>query len=448
MAGGGLLALLLHTASAAEQPNAFEPSGTIKPVNWEVKSSPSTPAAPATLTRGAGGNTLRWRSSPNTPVVANRPVQVQQVGEVQQVQHSEPVNVGSNSGPTLSAPIRQAARIRGVDPFKDPFGDQAGSQGSQTQRQFHAPARAVPTPATRSRLVSQLGDGESDSTGDDTVGGSPFTPTDGTEDITPPRTPDLDDDVRSGRTGSTKKDKDPACAEKPNGVNCCAVDSACFDARNNLLGIPIQSITLNITPQFAPDAETPQDAAQKRDEQMQKAPARVWMDRFGGQIANGSMVDFHEGKVAIDGGNGRQLVEYYRLSDTDRCFVDAWWELPPECGFGDIAYAPRAWGATTFTWKASALCHKPLYFEDVQLERYGHSRGPFIQPLASGAHFFASLVTVPYQSGISPPNECEYALGYYRPGSCAPWMINPLPISARAAATQAAAVAGVFLLFP
>ena len=73
----------------------------------------------------------------------------------------------------------------------------------------------------------------------------------------------------------------------------------------------------------------------------------------------------------------------------------------------------------------------------MQLERYGHTRGPIVQPMVSGAHFFVNVALLPYKMGINPPNECQYPLGYYRPGSCAPWMLQPFPLSGRGAATAA-----------
>jgi hypothetical protein len=99
-------------------------------------------------------------------------------------------------------------------------------------------------------------------------------------------------------------------------------------------------------------------------------------------------------------------------------------------------------------WKASALCHKPLYFEQESLERYGHTTGPVSEPFVAGAHFFVNIAALPYWMGINPPNECQYALGHYRPGSCAPWMIDPIPLSARGALYEAGAVTGAILLFP
>lgn len=111
-------------------------------------------------------------------------------------------------------------------------------------------------------------------------------------------------------------------------------------------------------------------------------------------------------------------------------------------------FEPRDWPETTFMWKASALCHKPLYFEDVQLERYGHSWGPVVQPVISGAEFFATVPILPYKMGVELPWECVYPLGYYRPGDCAPYMIPPVPVSVRGAVFQGAATVGGILLIP
>jgi hypothetical protein len=124
-------------------------------------------------------------------------------------------------------------------------------------------------------------------------------------------------------------------------------------------------------------------------------------------------------------------------------------DFPFECSIDQGDWHPgRAWEQTTYLWKAAALCHKPLYFEDEQLERYGHSWPPCCQPLISGAHFFTRLPVLPYCMGVEPPMECVYALGHYRPGSCAPYMINPVPISARGALIQAGAVVGTAAVLP
>ena len=140
------------------------------------------------------------------------------------------------------------------------------------------------------------------------------------------------------------------------------------------------------------------------------------------------------------------------LDDVDLSIVVAGTQgedFPFECSIDDGEWHPgRCWCETTYMWKASALCHKPLYFEDEALERYGHSWGPCLDPFVSGAHFFCKLPVLPYCMGVTPPNECMYALGHYRPGNCAPYMCDPIPLSCRGALFEAGAVVGAAAVLP
>ena len=122
-------------------------------------------------------------------------------------------------------------------------------------------------------------------------------------------------------------------------------------------------------------------------------------------------------------------------------------DFPEECPLDTGTFVPRHWGCTTYTWKASGLCHKPLYFEERSLERYGHSWG-LLQPWMSAAHFFGSAAVLPYSMGMNPPWECKYPLGYYRPGSCAPYLLYPVPISLRGGVTMGAFTTGMVFLIP
>lgn len=123
-------------------------------------------------------------------------------------------------------------------------------------------------------------------------------------------------------------------------------------------------------------------------------------------------------------------------------------EFPTECPLTKDPFEGREWAPTKFSWKASGLCHKPLYFEQVQLERYGHSWGPYLQPVICGGHFFLTVPVLPYLMGVNAPNECLYTLGYYRPGSCAPYMLDALPISVRGAIYEAGIFTGLTYAFP
>jgi hypothetical protein len=122
-------------------------------------------------------------------------------------------------------------------------------------------------------------------------------------------------------------------------------------------------------------------------------------------------------------------------------------DLPHYCPLGDEVFVPRHWAGLTYTWKASGLCHKPLYFEELALERYGHTWG-YLQPFVSGAHFFGTLPILPYKMGVEAPWECIYALGYYEPGSCAPYIVYPVPLNVRGALLEAGAWTGGVLLIP
>jgi hypothetical protein len=99
-------------------------------------------------------------------------------------------------------------------------------------------------------------------------------------------------------------------------------------------------------------------------------------------------------------------------------------------------------------WTASRLYHKPLYFEQPQLERYGHTWGPFVQPIMSGAHFFGTVPFLPFAMGLEPPGECIYTLGHYRPGNCAPWLLETTPRNLRPYLFESGVGAGLFFLIP
>lgn len=99
-------------------------------------------------------------------------------------------------------------------------------------------------------------------------------------------------------------------------------------------------------------------------------------------------------------------------------------------------------------WQPSSICHYPLRFEEVMLERHGHVRFGLLQPLASGARFFGTIPMIPYLNTLQPRSEPVYALGNYRPGSCAPMVRDSIPYDAHAAVVEAMAVAGFFWAAP
>lgn len=246
-------------------------------------------------------------------------------------------------------------------------------------------------------------------------------------------------------------DKKPeaSCGRVYNGRDCCEEDRKCQTARQALRENSITKIALDITSPFKPDAATLEEEQKAREDQLRQMPARDWRNRAGQIVATGRLTEIANRKIQVTGADGQvSSVPLGKLSDDDLCFLAASWGVPTECTLGDYPFDPRAWDQVTFTWKASALCHKPLYFEEVGVERYGHAMGPFLEPVHSGAHFFLNIAFLPYKMGINPPHECQYALGYYRPGNCAPWLLPPVPVSLRGALMEGAAAVGLVYLFP
>lgn len=222
-----------------------------------------------------------------------------------------------------------------------------------------------------------------------------------------------------------------------------------LQARELLMGDTIQDINLNVSPWYDAQGKSYPEELAKRQAFANSQSTRSWTNREGEELAFGTMTAVENRTVFIDLGDGQaEYILINDLSDADRSYVYDAWMYPMETLVVAEAMPEREWIAQTFTWKASALCHKSLFYEDVQLERYGHSAGPILQPVKSTAHFFLNLAFVPYNSAIHPVTECNYALGYYRPGDCAPWLANPIPLSARGVFRQALATTALAFAVP
>ena len=95
--------------------------------------------------------------------------------------------------------------------------------------------------------------------------------------------------------------------------------------------------------------------------------------------------------------------------------------------------------AKTKTWRTPNMVHKPLYFEEANLERYGFN-SPRLQPFVSSIHFFSSVALLPYKTGVARPSECEYSMGHFRPGDCHEAYKKNFTFNRRGALRQALAV--------
>ena len=241
----------------------------------------------------------------------------------------------------------------------------------------------------------------------------------------------------------SKSRRDPAPSPPQRAVDCDSV-------RQNAQDSDITKIRIDSSPSFVEGYNNP-DRSEDSTKMgfIASAPIRPWLSYDGQLVAEGKLVDLRLGSVVIERADGTQTSYLlHKLSDADQVYVSEKWGLPVTCSIDDRSFPLRDFVDTTVTWKATGACHKPLYFEDVQLERYGHEWGPIAQPVISTAHFFGDVIVLPYKMGIHPMNECQYSLGHYRPGSCAPWTIGPVPISLRGALLQAKVITGAALVLP
>ncbi|MBX3420228.1 MAG: hypothetical protein KF752_01595 [Pirellulaceae bacterium] len=233
----------------------------------------------------------------------------------------------------------------------------------------------------------------------------------------------------------------------------------CSAQRELLRGQPLSAISLDVSPKLsdgfrsasksAEDQRRVQEkVAEIRKDFDRKSLRRDWTNYRGEPLASGRLIDLQYGNIVLDTGSGQRHIPIGDLSDVDMTYVAQVWNLPTRCGSGYEPLVGRDYIASTVQWKASGACHNPLYFEQVQLERYGHETGPVLQPLISSAHFFLTLPILPYKMGVHPPHECQYALGYFRPGSCAPYMVQPFPWSLRGGLAQAGVWTGASALIP
>lgn len=160
-------------------------------------------------------------------------------------------------------------------------------------------------------------------------------------------------------------------------------------------------------------------------------------------------------EAAEIGGRRRRVrhiteIEPFPNADADRDIRSYAREQALEMGadYGSQPYAERVFPGLAAAWEPSNLFYRPLYFEDVPLERYGHTHG-LLQPIKSIGKFSVQLIGLPYQMTIDPPHTCNSGLGYYRPGDCAPHLHYQVPLNGKAALVEGLFITGmVFVLLP
>lgn len=468
MAGAlGLSVLGIFDSSAiSQEPGRFQLATGARPLPTRpVRLSDDAPIEP--LPNEDSSNGLRWKHKPVAGATqssgSSTARRTNGQGEIAQVAYNEkaaaPRSKSWNKSRIDSTvmPAQYTAPGAGADPFRDPFGDRGSSN--------RAPSFVQSTQAEEETPEDQLSPTET--APEETMPAEePMDLSRPETDITPPASSQPGRSLRPRPSGAIPSDprrsdsaitpmEDPVtesalpppsgekCDRNYDGRDCCEADRAIERFRQQLMHDDITKISIDISPRRLPDRSSEEDAI-KRGDMTRKAGSRQWKNYNGQLLATGFLSDIRHGKaeIANEGGTIVARINLDQLGSDETCFISGWYALPMEGLVSIDAPQSRNWIGSTYTWHASALCHKPLYFEDIQAERYGHTHGPFKQPFVSGAHYFVNIATLPYHMAINPPTECQYALGYYRPGSCAPYHIMPVPISLRAGIVQAGVMVG------
>jgi hypothetical protein len=111
----------------------------------------------------------------------------------------------------------------------------------------------------------------------------------------------------------------------------------------------------------------------------------------------------------------------------------------------ELALAARP--ETVVSWTPWTLCYRPLYLEEVALERYGDTVG-CIQPGVSAVHFFFGVGLLPYKMVVRPPRSCQCSNGFSRCGDAPPPGYIDDRFHLDAAAIEAALLAGIVIALP
>lgn len=412
-------------------------SETANSTQWNAREKSQNAAFEMT----SSGNTLRWRVKQNGASVAPA------------THTASKVPTSGAARTSFAEKTRASSRGQNAAAMQDPFGDrqyavkqaQAAEPVEEVQ-DFNAPGQVEPAPLQDEAPLPPRRP----------MFGTPLKPAPLVPAEEQPE-PGFESPLKPAPLAPAEEPPAPMVEQEAMGPNLrkyndrnCAVDGkACEDFRSRVKSDTLvdKDDLIDITPPLVLMTDT----EQQRDRSLANfkgIPSRLWRNRAGEVVADGRLREVAYRYAVIDDKSGKPVkIKLNQLGDDEQCFLAGWWNVPSECILGDEIHKGRDFIPSSMTWTASALCHKPNYFEEVQVERYGHTAG-FFQPALSGAHFFVNIAVLPYKMGINPMNECQYALGYYRPGSCAPWMVPPIPLSVRGAAAQALVVGGLSPVIP
>lgn len=106
------------------------------------------------------------------------------------------------------------------------------------------------------------------------------------------------------------------------------------------------------------------------------------------------------------------------------------------------------WASSVAGWTAPEFYTRPLYFEQINFERYETAAPAWTRPALSYAQFLSTIPVLPYKLGANEPTDRMYTVGHYPYGQVAPTHANWGKLSKRGILLQGAATTGLIFVIP
>ena len=106
------------------------------------------------------------------------------------------------------------------------------------------------------------------------------------------------------------------------------------------------------------------------------------------------------------------------------------------------------WAPSVAGWTAPEFYTLPLYFEQINFERYETSAPAWTRPALSYAQFLGTIPILPYKLGANGPADPIYTVGHHPYGQRGPSHSNWGKLSKRGLLFQGAATTGLIFFVP
>jgi len=106
------------------------------------------------------------------------------------------------------------------------------------------------------------------------------------------------------------------------------------------------------------------------------------------------------------------------------------------------------WDGSLTGWNSPEFYTHPLYFEQINFERYETSTPAWTRPMISYSQFLANIPVLPYKMGTNGPRDRIYTVGHYQYGQVAPAHLNWGTPTRRGMLLQGVATTGLIFFIP